>query len=74
MFGCIGGLFLSLATTLNFYLKGRITGMSGLLKDLIVIDFMNLTNTLWKLSCLFGMISSAAFVYKFGGSKFFPTP
>lgn len=40
-FAAIGGLIIGLSTTLNYILKGRVTGMSGVIYDVV---FFNLSN------------------------------
>lgn len=46
-----GGLLISLATSLHLYLKGRITGMSGIMAGVIQKD----ASSSWKISLLTGM-------------------
>lgn len=40
-YAAVGGLLLGIATSLNYVLKGNITGMSGLMYD---IAFFNISN------------------------------
>ncbi|EAS05352.2 YeeE/YedE family protein (macronuclear) [Tetrahymena thermophila SB210] len=58
-----GGLLISLATIFHLYMKGRITGMSGLLSGIIGNE-----GSKWKISLLSGMaITSCVFwlIFKF---------
>lgn len=55
----IGGLLLSLASSINFILKGRLTGMSSILNGLIKFD----DSVTWKSSVFSGLMFSACICY-----------
>lgn len=58
-----GGLLISLATSLHLHLKGRITGMSGLMSGVVGSE-----GRTWKIAMLSGMtITSCVFwlIFKF---------
>jgi hypothetical protein len=54
----IGGLLISLSTSLNLCLKGRITGMSGLISG-----FIKNEGTTWKVPVISGMCVTTCIVY-----------
>ncbi len=37
-FAILGGIFIAASTSLHLYLKGRITGMSGIFYSIITLD------------------------------------
>lgn len=66
-FAIIGGLLISISSSLNLLLKGRITGMSGIFNGLITFDKASLQ---WKLSFFLGMLFTSSLLFKvFGFSK-----
>lgn len=58
-FAIFGGFLIALSTSLHLYLKGRVTGMSGIFWSLITFE---LPSFIWKISLLSGsLIVSAIF-------------
>ena len=55
----IGGLMLCAATSLHLGLKGRVTGMSGILNGLLTNDKASRG---WKLACVAGMLATTSFL------------
>lgn len=72
----IGGIAISLATSLNLYLKGRITGWSGIFNGLVTWDKKGLN---WKSSSIAGLVFSACFFWlmwndrEVAGTHLFPS-
>jgi uncharacterized membrane protein YedE/YeeE len=61
----IGGLLIALASSLHLWLKGRVTGMSGVFNGLIKVD-----NTFfWKLNLFSGLVFSSCMSVVMLGSK-----
>jgi uncharacterized membrane protein YedE/YeeE len=52
----LGGAIIALATSLNLFLKGRITGISG-----IVFGFITLSDFIWKSTFLLGLMWISTF-------------
>lgn len=52
----IGGLLISLSSSIHLFTKGRVTGMSGIMNGIITLE----NNIYWKLSILLGMIFTSA--------------
>ena len=50
----VGGCFIALSSTLNLFMKGRITGLSGIFYTLIRLDFAS--GLTWKFAFFCGMI------------------
>lgn len=57
----LGGALIALSSIANLYLKGRITGLSGMFYTLITLN----TNTglIWKFSFLSGLLTSMYILY-----------
>ena len=58
----IGGVLIAIASTLNLYFYGKITGMSGIFNSLIRHSIKD--GYYWKFSFFFGLISLPAIFYK----------
>lgn len=66
----LGGILISLATSFNLLLKGRITGMSGILFGLLTLN-----DFIWKLSLILGIIwTSSLFKIAAGKTNWFFDP
>lgn len=52
----VGGTMISISTILNLLFMGRVTGLSGMLFSIVKIETKS--GFLWKLSFVFGLISS----------------
>ncbi|KRX04581.1 hypothetical protein PPERSA_04396 [Pseudocohnilembus persalinus] len=52
LLGAVGGLLISLSSSLHLYIKGRVTGMSSILNGLLTLDKDSLH---WKLSIFLGI-------------------
>ncbi len=63
----MGGAFIALATSLNLYLYGRITGLSGIFNSVIKYD--QPAGFLWKFSFFIGLITPAIMFYSIGGNS-----
>lgn len=70
LFPCIGGILISLSTSINFYLKGRITGFSGILYNLWTGDLEKSENE-WRWSFIYGLISACCLLSYFHHYSFF---
>ena len=66
-FAVFGGFLIAFSTSLHLYLKGRITGMSGIFYSLISLDK---GSYLWKSSFLAGMMFAICMIYE--GIQFNP--
>jgi len=56
----LGGLLISLASSLHLWLKGRVTGMSGIFNGIIKFD-----NTfVWKLNIFCGLVFASCMAFK----------
>jgi hypothetical protein len=62
----LGGALIALATSLNLYFYGRITGLSGIFNSVIKYD--KPAGFLWKFSFFIGFISPAFLFYAIGES------
>jgi len=60
----VGGILLSLASSTNLYLKGRITGFSG-----IFFGMITLKDYIWKLSFISGVLWISNLFYAFSPSE-----
>ncbi|KAL4435704.1 hypothetical protein ABPG74_018255 [Tetrahymena malaccensis] len=74
----IGGFFISLSSSFNLYMKGRVTGFSGIFFS---ITNLEMEQYHWKAALLCGLIGTSAvfyFIYGFddvwNSSKIFDTP
>lgn len=56
----IGGLLISVSSSLNLYLKGNITGMSGTLNGIM---FGDKEQKHWKITLIMGMLIVASIFY-----------
>jgi uncharacterized protein len=64
-----GGLIIALAASLNLLIKGRITGISGILFGTITLN-----GFFWKINFLIGLLLSYSYFYCFIKRGFFETP
>lgn len=72
LFAVIGGALLSLATSFHLYVKGRITGMSGIFFGLISYERKNFH---WKISLVCTMIIvSVIFFQIYGDQRIYADP
>lgn len=60
----MGGVFISLSTSFHLYMKGRITGFSGIFYSLITFDKSSLY---WKAALVCGLLSTSAVLYDIFG-------
>ena len=56
----LGGILIALSTSLNLFIKGRITGMSGIYYSLTTIEIKSF---FWKASLVCGMIFITCIIY-----------
>lgn len=63
----IGGLLISLSSSLNLLIMGRITGMSGTLNGIITLDKKSFH---WKSSLFFGIFFVASLFAAFLNGKY----
>ena len=66
MLSIIGGIVISLGTSLNFALKGRITGFSGIFYSITSLEKNSFA---WKSGVFCGLISATAILYNIFGFK-----
>jgi len=59
----IGGILISLATSFNLLLKGRVTGMSGIFYGLITLN-----EIIWRFALIIGMIWTSN-LFRFAAGK-----
>lgn len=59
-FAIFGGILLSISTSIHLYLKGRITGMSGIFYSIVTFDA---SSFYWKLCLFSGMIFMVCLFY-----------
>lgn len=72
LFAVVGGVLLSVATSFHLYVKGRITGMSGIFYGLISYERKNFH---WKISLVCAMIiTSVIFFQVFGDRNIYADP
>lgn len=70
IYPCIGGLLIAIASSLNLYLKARITGFSGIVYNLWSKED---PNNIWRWSLIYGLIISTCLLRVIFGSTFFET-
>lgn len=59
-FAILGGILIALSTSAHLWLKGRITGMSGIFFALITLEKKSLP---WRVSLVSGMIIMTCIFY-----------
>jgi uncharacterized membrane protein YedE/YeeE len=64
LFGALGGILISISTSLHLLLKGRITGMSGIFFSLITLERASFY---WKVSTVCGMLFAVSVLYNIWG-------
>ncbi|KAL4478441.1 hypothetical protein ABPG74_006676 [Tetrahymena malaccensis] len=71
LFAIIGGLLISVATTFNLIMKGRITGISGIL---FTVFNLQIDQFYWKATFFFGFLATASALFLiFGFQPIFNT-
>lgn len=60
----LGGILISISTSFHLYMKGRVTGFSGIFYSLITLDKSSLY---WKIALVCGLISTSAVLYDIFG-------
>ena len=64
-----GGAIIAIATSINLILKGRISGISGILYGAITLN-----GFFWKINFILGLLLSYSYFYTFIKRDFFETP
>jgi len=64
-----GGLLIAIAASFNLLMKGRISGISGILFGVITLN-----NILWRISFVLGMLVSYTYLYTLIRKEFLETP
>ena len=67
LFAFIGGSLIALSSSLNLLLNGKITGISGIMKEVVICDRKDLS---WKLPFISGLMSLIYFIANFGSGSF----
>ena len=68
VYPCLGGFLISVASSLNLFFKGRVTGFSGIVYNLWARDD---PNNIWRWSLIYGLLSSSCIMKLAGGDTFF---
>lgn len=67
MYPCIGGLLIAVASSLHLWLKGRVTGFSGIVYNLWSCEDKN---NLWRWSLVYGLVFSSCMIRIFTENQF----
>lgn len=68
VYPCIGGFLIAVASSLHLFLKGRVTGFSGILFNLWARED---PNNLWRWSLVYGLVLSCCILRLTSREKFF---
>ena len=67
LFAFLGGSLIALSSSLNLLLNGKITGISGIMRGVVMFDRKDLS---WKLPFITGLMTFVYFFGNFGSGSF----